>query len=619
VKPSARARFALALAVFVALFAIEAAIEAEVQDSPRSLARGVVRYEVSLGGASQHLVKVKLHFAPGVPECELQLPVWNALYQIRDFAQYIGWIRARDNKGNPLAVSKVDKSRWRVGGTEGGGEIEYEIFADQPGPFGAQANTHHAFFNLAQILMYPVGARTYPMQVQFRDVPSGWRIATALTASSEGFSAENYDRLVDSPVEISAFQESDFDEGGGHYRVVVDADAADYDRQRMVSTLRRLAAASTDWMKDRPYQTYLFLYHFPRGPAGGGMEHAYSTAIDISADRLRESPLVLSDLTAHEFFHLWNVKRIRPQSLEPIDYTKENYTPALWFSEGVTTTAGNIIRMRAGLLDEAGDLKGLAAEIGELEGRPAHLTQSAEESSLDAWFEKYNYYRLPERSISYYNKGYLLGVLLDLQMREASHDSASLRDVFLLMNQNAREGQYFSDSDGVRQAAELVSHSDLGWFFQKYVAGTEEIPWDKFFLGVGLHLARRTVSVADPGFTSVRNFDAAPRVASIVEGGEAERAGLAVGDDILEINGHAADSDFEQRLAGLHPGETIRLRVRRPQGELGVTWRMANREQVAFELKDVDNVTSQQRARRAAWLRGESGVSGSGVSGEGRL
>ncbi len=606
-KPSARARFALALAVFVGLFAIKA----EVQDSARSLALEFVRYEISLVNSSQHLVKVRLQFAPGVPERELQLPVWNALYQIRDFAQYVSWVRARDNKGNPLAVSKLDKSRWRVSGTDGGGEIEYEIFADQPGPFGAQANAHHAFFNLAQILMYPVRALAYPMQIQFTDIPAGWRIATALVATSEGFSAESYDQLVDSPVEISAFQESDFDEGGGHYRVVVDADAADYDIQRMVSTLRRLVAAATDWMKDRPYQTYLFLYHFPRGPAGGGMEHAYSTAIDISANRLRESPLVLSDLTAHEFFHLWNVKRIRPQSLEPIDYTKENYTRALWFSEGVTTTAGNIIRMRAGLLDEAGNLKGVAAEIGELEGRPAHLTQSAEESSLDAWFEKYNYYRLPERSISYYNKGYLLGVLLDLQVREASHDSASLRDVFLVMNQNARKGQYFSDSDGVRQAAELVSHSDLGWFFHKYVAGTEEIPWDKFFVWVGLQLARKTVSVADPGFIAVRNFDAAPRVTAIVEGGEAERAGLVVGDDIVEINGHAADSDFEHRLAGLRPGETIRLRVRRPQGEMGVTWKMANREQIAFELKDVDNVTSQQRARRAAWL--------SGVSGEGRL
>ena len=205
---------------------------------------------------------------------------------------------------------------------------------------------------------------------------------------------------------------SDFDQGGCHYRVVVDAEPSDYDMRKIVSTLRRLVSAATAWMDDQPFQTYLFLYHFPRGPAGGGMEHADSTAIDISAGRLAENPQALGDLTAHEFFHLWNVKRIRPQPLEPIDYTKENYTRALWFSEGVTTTAGNIIRLRAGLLDDARHLKGLADEIAELQRRPAHLIQSAEESILDAWLEKYDYYRLPTRSISYYNKKGLLCVLL---------------------------------------------------------------------------------------------------------------------------------------------------------------------------------------------------------------
>src|SRR6266481_5762715 len=117
---------------------------------------------------------------------------------------------------------------------------------------------------------------------------------SALTGAAADFSAENYDRLVDSPVEIGNFQEADFDEGGGHYRVAVDADPADYDIQKIVSTLRRLVASATEWMKDRPYQTYLFVYHFPHGPAGGGMEHAYSTAIDINANRLAENPLVLS-------------------------------------------------------------------------------------------------------------------------------------------------------------------------------------------------------------------------------------------------------------------------------------------------------------------------------------
>ena len=313
----------------------------------------------------------------------------------------------------------------------------------------------------------------------------------------------------------------------------------------------------------------------------------------MSAGRLAENPQALADLTAHEFFHLWDVKRIRPQSLEPVDYTKENYTRALWFSEGVDTTAGNIILLRAGLLDEPRYLKGLAAEIGELERRPAHLTQSAEESSLDAWLEKYEYYRLPSRSISYYNKGYLLGVLLDLQVREATHGSASLRDVLQWMNRNyARQGKFFPDSDGVRQAAEAVSHTNLGWFFQKYVAGTDEIPWDDFFKTVGLHLVARTISVANVEFVAPRNLNATPVVAAITPGSAAQRAGLALGDVILEVNGRPADADFEERLAELRPGEKLHLRVRNSDGEHELHWKLASREQIELDLADVDNVTA---------------------------
>ena len=231
---------------------------------------------MSLASSTQHLVSVKIRLGPGAPQRDMQLPVWNAVYQIRDFSQYVNWVRARNSGGQTLAVRKLDKSLWRVGpGADGGAEIEYEIFSDQAGPFAAQLNGHHAFFNLAQILMYPVDARGSPVQVRFTDLPAGWKFATAMSEAAGGFTAENYDRMVDSPVEIGTFKESDFDEGGGHYRVVVDADPADYDMPAIVSTLRRMVAAATDWMKDRPYQTYLFLYHFPHGPGAA----AWSTRI----------------------------------------------------------------------------------------------------------------------------------------------------------------------------------------------------------------------------------------------------------------------------------------------------------------------------------------------------
>jgi predicted metalloprotease with PDZ domain len=570
-------------------------------------------YTISLANPEQHLVEVQIVLPEGAAQRELQLPVWNSLYQVRDFAEYVNWVRAKNRAGQPLAVRALDKSRWQIADAQGGAVVEYQMFVNSPGPFGAEFNSHHAFLNLAQVLMYPVDARNGPMVVRFSHVPEGWRVATPLTSLPQGgFGSENYERLVDSPVEIGMFQESDFDEGGGHYRVVVDAEADDYDMEKIDAMLHKIVTAATGWMEDRPFESYMFLYHFPRGPAGGGMEHAYSTAIALNAEALAKAPESLASVTAHEFFHLWNVKRIRPQTLEPVDYTKENYTRALWFSEGCTSTAADFIRLRAGLLDERRFEQELAGGIGELERRPAHLTQSAEESSLDAWLEGNSYYRRPERSISYYNKGELLGITLDLAVREASHGRASLREVFEWMNQNyAKKGRFFADSAGVREAAEAVSHADLGWFFAKYVSGTEEIPWNDFFRGVGLRLMEGKNTVADAGFAASRNFDGPMTVAAVTAGSDAERAGLQVGDAILEINGKMAAQEFSGEMAQLKPGDKLGLKVRgRRGGERELKWKVGSREEISYELKDVERVTAEQRARRAAWLKGEAEIPG---------
>jgi predicted metalloprotease with PDZ domain len=575
-----------------------------------SSAFAATNYTISLANPAQHLLEVQIILPEGAAQRELQLPVWNALYQVRDFAQYVNWVRAKDRGGQPLAVTALDKSRWQIEGALGGAVVEYQIFVDSPGPFGAQFNSHHAFLNLAQVLMYPVDGRNAPMTVHINQVPEGWHIATPLAPMPEArFSAESYDRLVDSPVEVGDFKESDFDEGGGHYRVIVDAEAADYDMGKIDDMLRKIVAAATTWMDDRPFDNYMFLYHFPRGPAGGGMEHSYSTAIAVHADVPLQAPEVLESVTAHEFFHLWNVKRIRPRTLEPVDYTRENYTRALWFSEGCTSTAADIIELRAGLLDERHFERQLASGITELERRPAHLTQSAEDSSLDAWLEGDAYYRRPERSVSYYNKGELLGVTLDLAVRDASHGRASLREVFQWMNQNyAKKDRFFPDSDGVREAAEAVTHADLGWFFAKYVAGIDEIPWDDFFRGVGLRLIEAKNTIADAGLVASRNFDG-PMIAAVTAGSEAERAGLQTGDTILEINGKTAADEFSQEIAQLSAGDTITIKVKgRRGGDRELKWKVGSRDEISYELRDVDNLTAEQQARRAAWLKGEAQI-----------
>jgi predicted metalloprotease with PDZ domain len=570
-----------------------------------------VRYVVSLANPERHLIQVTMKISPGASSHELQLPVWNALYQVRDFSQYMNRIRAEDGSGAPLPLTQLNKSRWRIDGAEHGARITYEMFSDDPGPYGAEFNQRHAFFNLAEILLFADDMRNEQAEVEFNNLPPQWKVATPLRPQGSAYTAPNYDRLVDSPVEISDFEEQNFTGPCGKYQVVLDQGGEQADKDRgakaivaaMLPRLQRIVSSASAWMNDCPFQNYMFIYHPSDLPGGGGMEHAYSTAITLPAKSFTGDLDAVLSTTSHEFFHLWNVKRIRPQSLEPVDYTKENYTTALWFSEGVDSTVGEYILLRAGLLDEARYLEHLSEEITELERRPAHLTQSVEQSSLHAWLEKYPYYGVPNRSISYYNKGELLGVLLDLAMRDASDERASLRDLFRWMNDHyAKQEKFFADSGAVRSTAEIVSHADLREFFQKYVSGTDEIPWDNFFARVGLRVVRAEMAVADPGFVAVQKFNQPPIVVDVRPGSAAERAGLKPEDAILRVNGQAVGRDFERAISKVGLGEMLRLSVHREGSEHVLEWRLASRTQSVFQVKDVPGVTAQQRQRRAAWL-----------------
>jgi len=198
--------------------------------------------------------------------------------------------------------------------------------------------------------------------------------------------------------------------------------------------------------------------------------------------------------------------------------------------------------------------------------------------------------------------------MLDLAVRDASHGKASLREVFEWMNDNyAKRGRFFGDSDGVRAAAEAASHADLDWFFAKYVAGTEEIPWNDFLRTVGMRVDQVVSTSADAGFIASRNFDGPMSVVAVTEGSDAARAGLKEGDTILELQGKPAGQSFRQELARLNPGDAVTVKIRDRRGsERELKWKVGGRQEISYEVKDLDQTTSEQRARRAAWLRGEA-------------
>lgn len=542
------------------------------------------------------------------------MPVWNALYQVRNFVAHVEEVRVESASGKPGNPLQTSTSTWDLHGAPGCALVTYDIYLDTLGPFGSELDVEHGFFNWAMVLMYSPELRSKPASIRLLDVPPKWALrdthvfgsVPAGQVSATTGVADNYDSLVDSPADVGSLQQYSFQQDGATYHIAVRGNPSEYDSVGLQDSLKRITHATVDWIQDRPYTDYTFLYDFPHGPGAGGMEHAYGTAISASAAAGRVDVNSLAGISAHEFFHLWNVKRIRPQSLEPIDYQHQQDTRALWFSEGVTSTVSELMLVRAGLIDERRYLQDLAAEITELESRPAHNWQSAEESSLDAWLEGDAFYRTPQRSISYYNKGEILGVLLDLRMRQLTQGTKSLRDLFRWMNEHyAKQHRYFPDSAGVQQASENITGQSFADFFHDYVAGVKPLPYAELFRFVGLQLTTENVTVADAGFASTANLDGESTVTAVTSGSDAARAGLSVGDRILEVNGRPAAYHLDHELARMMPGETLKLRISRAGKEHSLKCKVGARQEQQLVLSDVAGLTAEQRAHRAAWIHGD--------------
>jgi predicted metalloprotease with PDZ domain len=576
-------------------------------------------YFVSLADNAHHLAHVSIRFPQTSGAIALKMPVWDALYQVRDFAANVQKVRAADVSGRPVSVVNSKTSEWKVTAPGPCVVVDYDIRLDNDGPFGAQLNAEHGFFNWAMVLMYSPATRSQSMSLQLLDVPAAWGLrdvhilggAPAGQVEQAVGVATGYDELVDSPAEVGSFQQFEFQKDGVTYHIVVHGDPRDYDGGKLQDIVRKITHAAVEWMADRPFDDYTFLYHFPRSPGHGGMEHAYGTAIDINAERLHNSMTPVASVSAHEFFHLWNVKRIRPQSLDPIDYQRAMDTRALWFSEGVTSTVGDMLLARAGLLSDRQYIDRVASEINELQVRPAHRWQSVEESSLDAWFEGDAFYRSPERSISYYNKGEVLGVLLDLRVRELTQGGKSLRDLFHWMNENyAKKNKPFPDSDGVQQAAETITGQSFAEFFHNYVAGVLELPYNEYFQFVGLQVAETTVRTSTPGFTTSTNPGGQPEVASVDANSDAQRAGVAIGDHVVEVDGRPATGSLDDQLSRMRAGVTVKLNFSNRRGKRTIKLKLTSRQEQMYILQDVPSVTPEQLAHRVAWIHGDDESAG---------
>jgi predicted metalloprotease with PDZ domain len=566
--------------------------------------RATIRYDVSLAHPEQHL----FHVTMTIPEVEdhviVQIPAWNALYQIRDFSAHIQSVEAQQGD-KPAAIEKVDKQTWRIN-ARGTVKVQYATYWDEPGPFATQLNQDHAFINPAMILMYVPERRSEQVQVYLSGAPGEWKVAgpalenLVQMTSAQVFSSEfpGYDALADAPIEAGKFEVFQVEGIAPEIWVAVHGD--NWKKKQIESDLKRICEYEIKLMGGAPYTRYTFILHIGKGAAGagGGMEHADSTAISVP------SAEYLPSLAAHEFFHLWNVKRIRPATLYPVDWAKEQYTRALWFAEGVTNTYASYTLERTGLWSKQQLYHDLGAQITELEGRPANRWQSAEQSSLDAWLEKYPLYNRPEFSISYYTKGQVLGVLLDILIRDRTDNEECLDDVLRAMNTEfAQAGKNYRDSADVQAIVEKIAGVSFEEFFKRYIAGADVLPYQSTLKLAGLELRETQHKRAVVGFFA-ENVNGVLTVRSVDANGTAAEAGLQSGDVIVKWNGGDPPRRPEQWLRQQKPGDELHLRVRRADGESDVNFHLSETAETFYEVADDAHATEKARHIRDGLLHG---------------
>jgi predicted metalloprotease with PDZ domain len=589
-----------------------------------------IAFTVAMPRPHTHLFDIDVGIkraANGPQEEVLVMPVWTpGSYLIREFERNVQDFSAADEAGRPLKWEKTNKNTWRVF-TNGARawQATYSVYANELSVRTSELNSDHAFWNNANLLMYLPDFLKSPSTVRVL-APDVWKVATGLPAvpgQKNIFRAENFDVLYDSPFEASNFKTIVFNVKGVPHRIVIDG-AGNYDPERMRRDVQKIVETQVELMGGEiPYRDYTFILHL-RANAGGGLEHLNSCALGYprfgfrihSGDRATSSAPNTTEtperdyrgflsLVSHEFFHLWNVKRIRPDALGPFDYTQENYTKVLWVAEGITDYYADLVLRRAGLISESEFLTATARAMQNMQNTPGRLVQSAEESSYDAWIK---YYRQDENSInsqvSYYDKGALLGLLLDLEIRKRSGGAKSLDDVMrYLYAEFFKKNRNYGPAD-FQKASELMAGASLEEFFSKYVRGKEELDYNGALAAAGLRLDTTPAADAKMYFgADVAQEDDRLIVRRVYAGSPAYDAGLNAGDQIVAMNNLRVTRDFfNARMMEKKPGDLVNLTIFRFDDLSTLLVRLSDKRESTFKILPVTAPTQLQRQVYRSWL-----------------
>ncbi|MBP1635118.1 MAG: family metallopeptidase [Acidobacteria bacterium] len=591
-------RLAVAAALAVTALAASAA-----ERSPR------VAFTVSAADPAAHLFHVVMR-CDGLPgdRAEFRMPVWTpGYYGLFDFAGNVRAFTALDGRGQPLAWEKTGASSWTVQkGSASLVELRYDVLARQPFVANAYLDEARGYVLPGALFLYPPGGLRQPVTVKVT-LPAGWSdVATGLDPAPSGephrFVAPDFDVLYDSPILMGNLESLPPFYVRGVRHDFIGHDLGDFDRRAFVEDLKAVVQAGVDIIGEVPYSHYVFL---GIGPGRGGIEHLNSAAVSFGgkgeADRAaRQREL---SFLAHEYFHNFNVKRIRPVALGPFDYDRPNETNMLWVSEGFTVYYEYLMLARSGRMSQDEVLAALSRDIAAFENSPGRLFQSATGSSRETW--RQGPFGRQEgrvrRTISYYEKGAVLGMLLDFRIRHETRNRRSLDTVMRELYRKYYKGLRRGWTDGeFREACERVAGARLDENFE-YASTTREIDYATYLAYAGLEL-EPPVELPEAFAGAIVEDRGDALAVAAVEPHSPAAAVLAADDVIAEIDGARVDaSGFDALLANAHPGDVIRLRVERKGAGLEVALPLAHRAQRTFRIRPMAKPSSRQAAILGAW------------------
>ncbi len=576
-----------------------------------------VHYRVSMPRPHSHLFEVEATFPGGADVLEVALPVWTpGSYLVREYARHLQDVKAADASGEPLPVQRVDKRTFRVRAQGRAVVLRYRVYANELTVRTSHLDGSHGYFNGSTLFLYTEATRRHEHRVTVVE-PEGWRTFCALERQEGAFVAADYDTLVDSPFEVGPHTPLTFTVAGVPHEVVVWGDTVQ-EPERLTADMQRICEVQARMLGGLPMQRYLFLVYLT-DKGRGGLEHQASTAlifprVGLQSGRGWEDFLTLA---AHEYFHLWNIKRVKPRALVPFDYARENYTTLLWAFEGMTSYYDNLFVRRAGLMSGQRYLTRLGETLSALHATPGRRVQTLADASLMSWIKHYRPdENSPNSAISYYLKGEVVCALLDLELRRATGDARSLDDVVRLLWQRYGDGSGVPE-EGVETAVSEVAGQSMAPFFDRAVRSTEDLDYSAFS-HVGLEVGFRVrESSTDKGGTPPPRKSGEVKlkgwlglttkgsstVSIVLDGSPAMEAGLYSEDEVVALDGYKADgAALISRCEDKRPGETVRVTVFRRDKLLEIPVVLGQKPADAVYLTRVDRPTEAQEAAFQAWL-----------------